>query len=54
MSVKKGMERIRTVRSIAGDSARRNGFASRSFVVNIRVDDVVCSSRGRLTKRRAV
>jgi len=45
---------MRETRRIAGDSARRKGFAMRRCVVSVRVDEVTCISRGRYMSRRAV
>jgi hypothetical protein len=54
MSVRNGMERSRTARRMAGERARRKGFAKRSCVVKVNVEEAVWISRGRLTNRRAV
>lgn len=54
MSVTNGIDMSRAARRTAGDSARRKGLRYRRSVVVISSADVVCMSRGRLTRRRAV
>jgi hypothetical protein len=48
------MDPIKVMRSIAGDRARRKGFAMRRCVVRVRVDEVTWISRGRCASRLAV
>jgi hypothetical protein len=49
-----GIDATSMARRIAGDNARRKGFARRSRVVRSRIDEVEWISRGKSTKRLAV
>ena len=42
--VKNGIDPMRVIRSIRGDSARRKGFAERTLVASFKIEDVVWSS----------
>jgi hypothetical protein len=49
-----GIDATSMARRIAGESARRKGFARRSRVVRSRIEEVEWISRGKSTKRLAV
>jgi len=52
--VMNGIEATKAVRRMIGDKARRKGLAISSCVVSVNMEDVVCISRGRSNRRRAV
>jgi hypothetical protein len=52
--VTNGIEAIKIMRRMAGESARRKGLATRSCDVRSRIDDVEWILRGRSIRRRAV
>lgn len=52
--VRNGIDATSITSRIAGDKARRKGLARRRCVVNVRVEEVVCISRGKLRSRRPV
>lgn len=54
ISVRNGIEVTKAVRRMTGDKARRKGLAISSCVVSVSMEDVVCISRGRSNRRRAV